>query len=163
MYYTFVSSPIGQLMLAGSEAALKVVGFPSGSKARSAKPDWERNDEPFKDAARQLEEYFDGKRHDFDLALESGANGFQADVLDALRRIPYGETRSYGEVARAIGRPKAVRAVGAANGRNPLPIVVPCHRVIGRDGDLTGFGGGLAAKRYLLDLERRYSGMFERT
>lgn len=163
MYYTFVSSPIGQLMLAGSDAALKVVGFPSGSKARSAKPDWERNDEPFKDAARQLEEYFDGKRHDFDLALESGANGFQADVLDALRRIPYGETRSYGEVARAIGRPKAVRAVGAANGRNPLPIVVPCHRVIGRDGDLTGFGGGLAAKRYLLDLERRYSGMFERT
>ena len=162
MYYTFVSSPIGQLMLAGSEAALKVVGFPSGSKARSAKPDWERNDEPFRDAARQLEEYFDGKRHDFDLALESEANGFQADVLDALRRIPYGETRSYGEVARAIGRPKAVRAVGAANGRNPLPIVVPCHRVIGRDGDLTGFGGGLAAKRYLLDLERRYSGMFER-
>lgn len=161
MYYTFVSSPLGQLLLAGSGTALKTVGFPSGSKAKSAEPDWERNDEPFADAARQLGEYFDGKRYGFDLAVESGASGFQADVLDALRRIPYGETRSYGEVARAIGRPKAVRAVGAANGRNPMPIVIPCHRVVGRDGDLTGFGGGLAAKRYLLDLERRYSGMFE--
>ena len=161
MYYTFVSSPIGQLMLAGSESALKVVGFPTGSKARSAEPDWERNNEPFMEAARQLDEYFVGKRHDFDLPIESEASGFQADVQDALRRIPYGETRSYGAVARDIGRPKAVRAVGAANGRNPLPIVIPCHRVIGRDGDLTGFGGGLATKRYLLDLERRYSGMFE--
>ncbi|MDE0419962.1 MAG: methylated-DNA--[protein]-cysteine S-methyltransferase [Gammaproteobacteria bacterium] len=161
MYYTFVSSPIGQLLLAGSETALKVVGFPSGRKARSAEPDWERNDEPFVDVARQLREYFDGKRRTFDLDVESGASGFQADVLDALRRIPYGETRSYGDVARDIHRPNAVRAVGAANGRNPLPIVIPCHRVIGHDGDLTGFGGGLAAKRYLLDLERRYSGMFE--
>ncbi|MYA18345.1 MAG: methylated-DNA--[protein]-cysteine S-methyltransferase, partial [Gammaproteobacteria bacterium] len=151
MYYTFVSSPIGQLLLAGSETALKVVGFPSGSKARSAEPDWERNDEPFVDVARQLHEYFDGKRRSFDLDVESGASGFQADVLDALRRIPYGETRSYGDVARDIRRPNAVRAVGAANGRNPLPIVIPCHRVIGHDGDLTGFGGGLAAKRYLLD------------
>jgi len=161
MHYTFDSSPIGQLLLAGSETALKVVGFRSGSKARSAEPDWERNDEPFVDVARQLHEYFDGKRRSFDLDVESGASGFQADVLDALRRIPYGETRSYGDVARDIRRPNAVRAVGAANGRNPLPIVIPCHRVIGHDGDLTGFGGGLAAKRYLLDLERRYSGMFE--
>ena len=161
MYYTFVSSPIGQLMLAGSESTLKVVGFPSGSKARSAEQDWERNNEPFLDVARQLGEYFDGERHDFDVPIEPGASGFQAEVLDALRRIPYGETRSYGEVARDIGRPKGVRAVGAANGRNPLPIIIPCHRVIGHDGDLTGFGGGLAAKRYLLDLERRYSGMFE--
>ncbi|MXY54944.1 MAG: methylated-DNA--[protein]-cysteine S-methyltransferase [Gammaproteobacteria bacterium] len=161
MYYTFVSSPIGQLLLAGSRSALKVVGFASGSKARSAEPDWERNDEPFMRVARQLGEYFDGKRRGFDLPVESGASGFQADVLDALSRIPYGETRSYGQVASDIGRPKAVRAVGAANGRNPLPIVIPCHRVIGHDGDLTGFGGGLAAKRYLLDLERRYSGMFK--
>ena len=161
MYYTFVSSPLGQLLLAGSDTALEVVGFASGSKARSPQTDWERSDGPFHDAAKQLGEYFDGKRRDFDLAVDPGANGFQADVLDALRHIPYGETRSYGEVARRIGRPKAVRAVGAANGRNPLPIVIPCHRVIGHDGDLTGFGGGLAAKRYLLDLERRYSGMFE--
>ena len=161
MYYTFVSSPIGQLLLAGSDTALEVVGFASGSKARSPEVDWERTDEPFRDVASQLGEYFDGKRRDFDLPIDPGANGFQADVLDALRRMPYGETRSYGEVAHSIGRPKAVRAVGAANGRNPLPIVIPCHRVIGHDGDLTGFGGGLAVKRYLLDLEKRYSGMFE--
>ena len=161
MYYTFVSSPIGQLLLAGSETALKVVGFASGSKARSAEPNWERHDKPFKEAARQLGEYFAGRRRDFDLTIEPEASRFQACVLSALSRIPYGETRSYGDVARTIGRPKAVRAVGAANGRNPLPIVIPCHRVIGQDGDLTGFGGGLAVKRYLLDLERRYSGMFE--
>jgi len=160
MFYTFVSSPIGQLLLAGSDAALKVVGFPVGSKARSASPDWERRDEPFKEAARQLGEYFGGERLVFDLAIEPEGSEFQSAVLDALRRIPYGETRSYSEVARDIGRPKAIRAVGAANGRNPLPIVIPCHRVIGQDGDLTGFGGGLPAKRYLLDLERRYSGMF---
>lgn len=161
MLYTFVSSPIGQLLLAGSDTALKVVGFPTGSKARGPSAEWERFDEPFKDAARQIDEYFDGKRHDFDLAIEPAGSEFQTLVLDALRRIPYGETRSYSEVARDIGQPKAIRAVGAANGRNPLPIVIPCHRVIGQDGDLTGFGGGLAAKRYLLDLERRYSGMFE--
>ena len=160
MYYTFVSSPIGQLLLAGSDTALEIVGFPSGSKARSPLPGWERRDEPFLDAAKQLREYFGGERRDFALAVEPDASEFQALVLDALRRIPYGETRSYSEVARDVGRPKAVRAVGAANGRNPLPIVIPCHRVIGQDGDLTGFGGGLAAKRYLLDLERRYSGVF---
>ncbi|MCE2424642.1 MAG: methylated-DNA--[protein]-cysteine S-methyltransferase [Pseudomonadales bacterium] len=162
MLYTFVSSPIGQLLLAGSDTALKVVGFATGSKARGPSPDWERFDEPFKDAARQIGEYFDGKRRDFDLAIEPEGSQFQTNVLDALRRIPYGETRSYSWVAQDIGQPKAIRAVGAANGRNPLPIVIPCHRVIGQDGDLTGFGGGLAAKRYLLDLERRYSGMFER-
>lgn len=160
MYYTFVSSPIGQLLLAGSDTALEIVGFPSGSKARSPLPGWERRDEPFLDAAEQLREYFAGERRDFALAVEPQASEFQALVLDALRRIPYGETRSYSEIARGVGRPKAVRAVGAANGRNPLPIVIPCHRVIGQDGDLTGFGGGLAAKRYLLDLERRYSGVF---
>ncbi|MCY3839888.1 MAG: cysteine methyltransferase, partial [Gammaproteobacteria bacterium] len=94
MYYTFVSSPIGQLLLAGSDTALEVVGFASGSKARSPETDWERNDAPFRDVAEQLGEYFDGKRRDFDLAVDPGASGFQADVLDALRRIPYGETRS---------------------------------------------------------------------
>ena len=160
MYYTFVSSPIGQLLLAGSDTALQIIGFSTGSKARSPVADWQRRDQPFKDAARQLAEYFDGKRRDFDVAIEPAASEFQAAVLDELRRIPYGQTRSYSQVARAMGRPKAVRAVGAANGRNPLPIVIPCHRVIGQDGDLTGFGGGLPAKRYLLDLERRYSGMF---
>ena len=155
MFHTFVPSPIGRLLLAGSERALKVVGFPCGRRARSASPGWQRQDALFEDAARQLAEYFDGVRRDFDLHLEPEATPFQAEVLAALRRIPYGETRSYGEVARDIGRPTAVRAVGAANACNPLPIVIPCHRVVGRDGSLTGFGGGLPAKRYLLDLEQR--------
>ena len=161
MYFTFVPSPIGQLMLAGSRDAVEMIGFPSGSKARGPDPSWEREDGPFELAAAQLAEYFDGKRRTFDFPMAPDGTSFQVDVLGALRRIPYGETRSYSDVAKDIGRPKAVRAVGAANGRNPLPIVIPCHRVIGQDGDLTGFGGGLAAKRFLLDLERRFSGLFE--
>ncbi len=157
MFYTFVPGPIGSLLLAGSECALKVVRFPSEREDRDAPSDWQQQDEVFRDAARQLAEYFDGARREFDLRLEPEATPFQAKVLAALGRIPYGETRSYSEVARDIGRPTAVRAVGAANARNPLPIVIPCHRVIGRDGSLTGFGGGLPTKRYLLDLEQRHS------
>ncbi len=160
MYYTFIPSPIGQLMLAGSRDALHVVGFPSGGKARGAELDWERSDAPFREAARQLTEYFEGQRRDFDLPLAPTGTPFQLSVLDALREIPYGETKSYGDIAKQIGNPKAVRAVGAANGRNPIAIVIPCHRVIGHDGDLTGFGGGLPTKRYLLDLERSHSGLF---
>ena len=160
MYYTFIPSPVGQLLLAGSRDALAVIGFPRGSKARGAEPGWERLDAPFKTAAKQLSEYFEGTRHEFDLDLAPVGTKFQVDVLDALLTIPYGETRSYGDIARQIGNPRAVRAVGAANGRNPLAIVIPCHRVIGHDGDLTGFGGGLATKRYLLDLERSHSGLF---
>ncbi len=158
MFYTFAPSPLGELLLAGSHNALRIIGFPSGNKARRPEPAWRRCDAPFADAAQQLAEYFNGRRHAFDLALQPHATPFQAEVLDALQRIPYGETRSYGEIARAIGRPRASRAVGAANGSNPLPIVIPCHRVIGSSGALTGFGGGLPAKRYLLDLERRHCG-----
>ena len=156
MFYTFVPSPIGQLLLAGSEDLLKVIGFSSGNKARGAQAAWQRRDELFTDAARQLAEYFDGKRRAFDLALQPDATCFQAQVLGALQRIPYGETRSYGAIAREIGRPTAARAIGAANGNNPLPIVIPCHRVIGANGALIGFGGGLPAKRYLLNLEWRH-------
>ena len=160
MFYTYVSvpGPIAQLLLAGSADALEVIGFSSGNKARSALPAWQRRDELFVDAARQLAEYFDGKRHAFDLALQPNATPFQARVHAALQRIPYGETRSYGAIAREIGRPEAVRAVGAANGNNPLPIVIPCHRVVGSNGALTGYGGGLPAKRYLLNLEQRHAG-----
>ena len=157
MYYTFVPSPVGQLLLAGSQDALQVIGFSTGNKARGTQPDWQRRDELFLDAAQQLAEYFDGKRRAFDLPLQPDATPFQALVLKALQRVPYGETRSYGEIARAIGRPKAARAVGTANGNNPLPIVIPCHRVVGSNGALTGFGGGLPTKRYLLDLERRHA------
>jgi len=156
MYYTYAASPIGQLLLAGSADALQVIGFPHGDKARRADIGWERYGEPFKKTARQLNEYFSGDRQEFELDLAPEGTKFQVEVLEALRGIPYGETRTYRDIAVAVGRPKAVRAVGNANGRNPLPIVIPCHRVIGSDGSLTGFGGGIEAKRYLLDLEQQH-------
>jgi len=156
MYYTYATSPIGQLLLAGSADALQVIGFPHGDKAQRADIGWERYDEPFKKTARQLNEYFAGERREFELELAPEGTKFQVEVLEALRGIPYGETRTYRDIAVAVGRPKAVRAVGNANGRNPLPIVIPCHRVIGSDGSLTGFGGGIEAKRYLLDLEQQH-------
>ena len=156
MYYTYATSPIGQLLLAGSADALQVIGFPHGDKARRADIGWERYDEPFKKTARQLNEYFAGDRQEFELDLAPDGTTFQVEVLEALRGIPYGETCTYRDSAGAVGRPKAVRAVGNANGRNPLPIVIPCHRGIGSDGSLTGFGGGIEGKRYLLDLEQQH-------
>ena len=155
MFYTFISSPIGQLLLAGSENALTTIRLPVGGMPGAPAPNWRRDAGPFRCAARQLGEYFAGQRRRFDLPLAPSGTPFQREVLTALQRIPYGETRTYGELGRALGRPRAARAVGAANGRNPLPIAIPCHRVIGCDGSLTGFGGGLKAKRFLLNLERR--------
>jgi len=111
-------------------------------------------------AVEQLRAYFAGELRDFDLTLDMQGTGFQTRVWHELRNIPYGETRSYSFVANTIGAPKAVRAVGAANGRNPIPIVVPCHRVIGAGGSLVGYGGGLPLKRFLLDLEARHSHLF---
>ncbi|MGD8830819.1 MAG: methylated-DNA--[protein]-cysteine S-methyltransferase [Pseudomonadales bacterium] len=160
MFYSYMDSPVGRLLLAGERDRLKVIGFSSGGKARGADPEWERFDEPFRRAKAQLGEYFEGRRRAFDLPLAPDATPFQARVLAALVAIPYGETRSYKEIAEALGNPRAVRAVGGANGSNPLPIVIPCHRVIGSNGTLTGFGGGLDVKRYLLDLERSHSGLF---
>ncbi len=160
MFYTVVESPIGQLTLAGDDNQLHVIGFSTGSQARGADPDWERYDQPFARATRQLEEYFDGKRREFELDLAPVGTPFQLSVLDELLKIPYGETCSYRDIATALGNPKAVRAVGGANGRNPIPIVIPCHRVIGSNGSLTGFGGGLSSKRFLLELELSRSGLF---
>ena len=153
MYYCYLDTPIGELLLAGEDDALSMIGFPKGSMRRDPEPDWIYNEKPLAMARQQLEEYFAGTRKDFDLPLNINGTEFQVSVLEALRNIPYGETVSYGEIAKRIGRPKAVRAVGAANGRNPIPIVVPCHRVIGSSGDLTGFGGGLDTKEALLRLE----------
>ena len=153
MYYCYLDTPIGELLLAGDDDALSMIGFPKGSMRRDPEPDWIYNEKPLRKARQQLEEYFAGTRKEFDLALNINGTEFQVSVLEALRDIPYGETVSYGEIARRIGRPRAVRAVGAANGRNPIPIVVPCHRVIGISGDLTGFGGGLDTKEALLRLE----------
>ncbi len=155
MQYCHVASPVGDLLLAGSSGALELISFATGSKTRAPGPDWERSERAFAEAAAQLEAYFAGELREFDLDIRLTVTSFRQAVLDELRRIPYGETRTYGDIAARIGRPKAVRAVGAANGSNPLPIVIPCHRVVGAGGQLTGFGGGLETKRYLLGLEQR--------
>lgn len=153
MYYCYLDTPIGELLLAGEEGALSMIGFPKGAMRRDPEPDWIYNEKPLAAARQQLQEYFVGQRKEFDLPLQLTGTEFQVSVLRALQQIPYGETVSYGEIARRIGRPKAMRAVGAANGRNPIPIVVPCHRVIGSSGDMTGFGGGIDTKEALLRLE----------
>ncbi|MGI9322592.1 MAG: methylated-DNA--[protein]-cysteine S-methyltransferase [Pseudomonadales bacterium] len=159
MEYTYIESPLGPLLLAGEgegggeEECLHYIGFPEGKGRVEPKRDWVEAKQSFAEARRQLAEYFAGERKVFDLALVPTGTPFQLSVLQALAEIPYGATASYRDIAQRIGRPKAVRAVGAANGRNPLPIVIPCHRVVGADGSLTGFGGGLPAKRYLLALE----------
>ncbi len=157
MYYCYLDTPIGELLLAGEEDALTMIGFPKGSMRRDPEPDWIFNEKPLATARQQLTEYFAGTRKEFDLPVALSGTEFQVSVLEALQAIPYGETVSYGEIAKRIGRPKAVRAVGAANGRNPIPIVVPCHRVIGSSGDLTGFGGGLDTKEALLRLEAEHT------
>lgn len=153
MQYRYIESPIGKLLLAGDENGLAIIGFPKGKGIVIPEPSWQLSDNCFEDAELQLNEYFTGTRKEFDLRLAPTGTEFQLAVLDALQSIPSGETRSYLQIAQQINRPKAVRAVGAANGRNPLPIVIPCHRVIGADGSLTGFGGGLEAKLFLLELE----------
>jgi len=158
MYYCYFETTIGELLLAGTNDELSMIGFPKGSMRRDPEPDWIYNEEPFAPAKKQLAEYFSGARKNFDLPLSLSGTEFQVSVLKALLEIPYGETRSYGAIAKRIGRPRAVRAVGAANGRNPIPIIVPCHRVIGSSGDLTGFGGGLDTKEALLRLEAENSG-----
>jgi methylated-DNA-[protein]-cysteine S-methyltransferase len=157
MYYCYFDTPIGELLLAGEADTLSMIGFPKGAMRRDPEADWIYNEVPFEIVRRQLAEYFAGERKDFDLPLSLSGTEFQVAVLEALQQIPYGETMSYGAVAKQIGRPKAVRAVGAANGRNPIPIIVPCHRVIGTSGDLTGFGGGLDTKAALLRLEAENS------
>ena len=157
MYYRYLDSPLGDLLLAGDDEALRVVSFPQGSRRRDPDPDWIYSERPFAEAARQLGAYFAGSLKTFDLPLAPTGTDFQLMVLRELQKIPYGTTASYGEIASRIGRPRAVRAVGHANGRNPLPIVIPCHRVIGSDGRLVGFGGGLAAKEALLRLEMEHS------
>lgn len=157
MYYCYFDTPIGELLLAGEDDALSLVSFPEGSMRRDPEPDWIYNEKPFVAARQQLAEYFAGERREFDLPLKLSGTEFQMSVLDALQQIPYGETSSYAEIAERVGRPKAVRAVGAANGRNPIPIIVPCHRVIGSHGELTGFGGGLDTKEALLRLEAEHS------
>jgi methylated-DNA-[protein]-cysteine S-methyltransferase len=154
MDYCFVESPIGTLLITGSVRAIYSISFPKHGQPRRPEPGWAESDAgALGEAARQLGEYFGGLRTDFDLPLEARGTAFQRGVWARLREIPYGETISYGELARRVGNANAARAVGAANGANPIPIVVPCHRVIGAKGALTGFGGGISVKQALLALE----------
>lgn len=153
LFYTWYESPVGRLLLVGSPAGLRFVSFSNGKHAVSVSPQWAEDRAVFNSAIAQLEEYFAGRRKTFDLALFPQGTPFQKQVWSALQTIPYGETTSYKDLAQRIGKPKTVRAVGAANGANPIPIIIPCHRVIGSDGSLTGFGGGLPLKKRLLELE----------
>jgi methylated-DNA-[protein]-cysteine S-methyltransferase len=151
--YTTVDSPIGELLLLGDGDTLHGLYMQAGRKPMAVRPNWQRDDDAFPEARQQLAEYFTGERTSFDLQLHLEGGAFQRTVWHALTEIPYGQTISYGELARRIGRPDLARAVGTANGQNPIAVIVPCHRVIGADGKLVGYGGGLENKRLLLDLE----------
>jgi methylated-DNA-[protein]-cysteine S-methyltransferase len=156
--YSVMPSPIGELLLTGDGDALTGVSFASNKRGqpRTAVPArWVRDDAALAAARTQLDEYFAGERVEFDLPLAPAGSPFQRRVWALLRAIGYGQTASYGDIARRLGQPNAARAVGLANGSNPIPVIVPCHRVIGADGSLTGFGGGLDRKRWLLAHERR--------
>lgn len=149
-----VDSPVGPLLLAASDDALVAIEFHRNRHPVKRHANWREGDNAvLRRVQRQLDEYFAGIRRSFDVPLAPQGTPFQREVWNALARIPYGDTWSYRDVAVSIGKPDAVRAVGAANGRNPIPIVLPCHRVIGSDGALTGFGGGLPTKAFLLRLE----------
>lgn len=153
-HYCYYQSPIGKLLLIGEEGVLEELHFPNTLAQRPIPDDWHYDEQCFQPAVQQLGEYFAGRRQQFDLPLAPKGTAFQQSVWQELRKIPFGQTAGYGEIAERIGKPKACRAVGMANAKNPLPIIVPCHRVIGKNGTLTGFGGGLELKQRLLDLER---------
>lgn len=156
-YYRTMTSPVGELKLVAGERGLAAVLWENDKLDRVpfGAMEEDKNHPVLVEAERQLKEYFEGKLQNFSLPLEFRGTEFQKKVWAALLTIPFGETRSYGEIANQIGSPKAVRAVGAANGKNPISIIAPCHRVIGANGTLTGFAGGLKAKALLLDIEGR--------
>jgi methylated-DNA-[protein]-cysteine S-methyltransferase len=151
--YTTLDSPIGELLLLGDGHVLHGLYMQHGRRPIEIGPAWERAAEPFVAVQAQLREYFAGERTTFEVPLALDGSSFERRVWSALQQIPYGETISYGQLARGIGQPAAARAVGLANGRNPVAVIVPCHRVIGANGTLTGYGGGLERKRLLLELE----------
>lgn len=152
-YFTCIESPIGRLRLAGDAESLLRVDFQGTETVLGPPGEWKEDRVPFGAVIAQLGEYFQGRRESFGVPFALEGTPFQKQVWQALVTIPYGQTVPYGELARRIERPRAVRAVGAACGRNPIPVIIPCHRVIGSNGKLTGFRGGLAAKRRLLSLE----------
>jgi methylated-DNA-[protein]-cysteine S-methyltransferase len=151
--WTTITSPIGRLLLVGEERSLRGLYMLDGPRPLAIDPAWTEDAAPFAAVTAQLGEYFAGERTAFDVDVDLTGTPFQQRVWNALREIPYGQTISYGELALRIDQPSAVRAVGLANGRNPVSVIVPCHRVIGANGTLTGYGGGVERKRLLLDLE----------
>jgi methylated-DNA-[protein]-cysteine S-methyltransferase len=156
MNYCYYESPVGQLLLTGRDR-LETLDFPLGKTRREPEPGWTEGTDFFVSVLNQLDAYFDGTLRQFHLDLDlSTGTPFQQKVWQELQHIPYGQTLSYGDLAVKIGSPKAFRAVGMANGKNPISIIVPCHRVIGKDGSLTGFGGGIDVKRQLLCLEQKH-------
>ncbi|MGH7343104.1 MAG: methylated-DNA--[protein]-cysteine S-methyltransferase [Candidatus Rokuibacteriota bacterium] len=146
-----IQTPVGYVLISGTARAVNHVTFEGSARPPPLASEGGRG--PVADAARQTEEYFSRSRKSFDVPVAPIGTAFQLRVWNELKRVPYGTTVSYGDIARRIGQPSASRAVGAANGANPIPIIIPCHRAIGADGSLTGFGGGLAAKRTMLQLE----------
>ncbi|MFY9255312.1 MAG: methylated-DNA--[protein]-cysteine S-methyltransferase [Fuerstiella sp.] len=157
MFFTWMEdAAIGRILLAGDHEGLRFLVFDQQSsrdRHRVPKPEWEHNDAHFRDTIRQLKAYFAGDLQQFDVPLAGQGTEFQKRVWKALKKVPYGETATYGDIAKAIGSPTASRAVGMANGRNPISIIVPCHRIIGTSGKLVGYGGGLHRKTALLKLE----------
>jgi methylated-DNA-[protein]-cysteine S-methyltransferase len=158
--YTTIDSPLGTLLVARDDEGITALLLPTGRHKAEPAEGWTRDDGAFDDIRTQLGEYFAGTRTDFDLPLHMIGSAFQRRVWAALREIPCGETTSYGALAASIGAPGAARAVGLANGQNPVSIIVPCHRVIGANGSLTGYGGGLPAKQWLLSHEAQQAGLF---
>jgi len=154
MHYCYFDSPLGKLLLNGNQL-LEGLHFPTGKTRIEPEKEWVYNEDLFLEAIDQLGAYFNGELTTFDLKLNARGTHFQKKVWQQLLKIPFGETISYGELAKRIGNPKASRAVGMANGKNPISIIVPCHRVIGKDGSLTGFGGGIEAKKNLIEMEKR--------
>jgi methylated-DNA-[protein]-cysteine S-methyltransferase len=153
--YTQIDSPVGPLLLAGDEEGLRLISFQHGRHAEKPRAVWKEDASPLNEVMRQLRAYFAGELTQFDVRLAPRGTEFQLNVWQHLCEIPFGETISYAELARRIGNPKASRAVGLANGSNPIPIIIPCHRVVGSNGKLTGYGGGLPIKEKLLALEQK--------
>lgn len=152
-YFTYIRSPLGQLLICGDGQFITGLFMPEHGGWLGPEASWRRSEAPFVAVRKQLAEYFDGRRQEFDVPLKLAGTPFQQRVWKELVRIPFGTTITYCELARRIGRPTASRAVGRANGRNPISIIIPCHRVVGADGTLTGYAGGIEKKRWLLDFE----------
>lgn len=155
--YCHMDSPVGPLMLAGCDQALRLVNFPKGSQARKPHISWREDKSRFSTEIAELDAYFKGDLQEFTMPIILEGSPFQTSVWAALRTVEYGALASYGEIAKKLGKPGAARAVGGANNANPVPIIVPCHRIIGANKSLTGFGGGIKTKKYLLDHEARYA------